>query len=1002
MLNVNFAPDWDNLKILSKNRMPSRTYFIPGEVNTAIAGSRYDIKSDRFVLLNGMWMFKYYRSVADVPDNFVTADIGGKEEKVPSTWQTQGYEIWHYSNVNYTIPVMPPHVPTHNPCGVYKRSFVLPESFKDMKVNLSFLGVSSAYHVYINGKLVGYNQVSHMTGEFDVTEFVKEGENEICVIVYKWCDGTYLEDQDFFRCNGIFRDVFLTAQPKAHIKDFQFTTNANDDLSVFATKVEVKTSEEMFVKIALTDKDGKAVYECSKKTERTTAVFEFDAERPLLWNAEKPNLYTLTITAGEDTAAHKVGFRKFECDKDGVFKVNGVAVKCRGVNRHDSHPVKGYAVEYENILKDLTLMKQLNVNTIRTSHYPNDPLLLMLADELGFYVVDEADLETHGLHGWDYASKNPDWHDAYVDRAEKMVQRDKNHACIIMFSLGNESGYGDNHMAMANYIRSVVPNVIIHYCENKELFDVESVMYPDITYLTKQGEDKDDKRPYFMCEYAHSMGLGPGNLKEYWETIYKYPRLMGGCIWEWCDHAVAHTQADGSVTYTYGGDHGEYPHDNNFCCDGLVYPDRTPSTAALEMKQAYTPLNVSFCKECGKIKMVNRLDFTNISEYTVKWTALLNGDEVASGIFEGLNIEPHAATTFDIPFEAKEDGEYVINIYVEDNRGLRGIEKGHICSAESIVIKAADECCGCKKECEGTIDVTENEKVITVCGDGFEIRFDKVDGTIASYKAFGAELINSEPQYPARRGLWREPAGIKPNIWHAKTDNDNFLNGSLRYCADRVWHIVNTAQIIKLDKQEVSIKATGMLAAPACDPIIATELIYRICDCGCIKVDVKYESLVKEAFLLPRLGIAFEMPREFENVEWYGRDNESYPDMLLSSVIGKFSNKVEKMHEPYIRPQESGNRAETRWMKIKNNDGVGFMIKSDKLFDFSTHHYTDDALIAWRHREDVKDMNFTRINLDGFISGIGSNSCGPMPMDKYVLKMEGTKQFSFKLKPIKE
>ncbi|MBO5037384.1 MAG: DUF4981 domain-containing protein [Clostridia bacterium] len=1002
MLNINFTPDWDNLKVLSRNRMPSRSYYIPGDANNTEAKSRWDIRSDRFMLLNGMWNFNYYTSVADVPDDFVTADLGGKEEKVPSVWQAQGYEKWHYTNINYPYPVDPPHVPNHNPCGIYKRKFTVPASFKGMKVNLSFLGVSAAYHVYINAKLVGYNQVSHMTGEFDVTDYLCDGENEICVIVYKWCDGSYLEDQDFFRCNGIFRDVFLTAQPEEHIKDFLFTTEANGDLTNFKTKVTVKTSAEMYVKIELNDKDGKTVYTEAKKTERKNAEFNFNVENPLLWNAETPNLYTLVITAGDDIAAHKVGFRKFEIDGN-VFKVNGVAVKCRGVNRHDSHPEKGYAVEYEDILKDLTLMKQLNVNTIRTSHYPNDPLLLMLADELGFYIVDEADLETHGLFGWDYATKNPDWKDAFIDRAERMVQRDKNHACIIMFSLGNESGNGENHIAMEKYIRNVVPNVLVHYCDNDVVSDVESMMYRWVDQLVRHGEDKENKRPFFMCEYAHSMGLGPGSFKEYWETIYKYPRLMGGCVWEWCDHAVAHKHEDGSVTYTYGGDHGEYPHDGNFCCDGLVYPDRTPSTAALEMKQAYTPLNVSFCKDCGRIKMINRLDFSDISEYTVKWTALLNGDEIASGIFEDLDIAPHATKAVDLPFATEENGEYVITIYVEDNRELKGIEKGHICSAESLVVKEACYACGCKKESDKKLEVEENTRYITVCGNGFEVKFDKADGTVSSYKAFGAELINDRPQYPERRGLCRLPAGIKPNIWHAKTDNDHFLNDSLRYCADRTWHTITNAQIVLMGKQRVDIKVTGSLCAPACKPIMTTELVYRINACGSINVNVKYESLVNEAFLLPRLGIAFEMPREFENVEWYGKGGgESYPDMPLSTVIGKFTNKVEKMHEPYLRPQESGNRSETRWMKIKNADGVGFFIRSDRPFDFSTHHYTDDDLIGWRHREDVKDMGFTRINLDGFVSGIGSGSCGPSPMDKYLLKMIGTKEFSFKLKPIKE
>ncbi len=1001
MLNINAAPDWDNLKILSRNREDSRTYFIPGQTANIKAAARSEIDQNKIILLNGMWEFRYFRSVADVPDDFVTGTLGGKEEHVPSVWQAQGYEKWHYSNVNYPIPLDPPHVPNHNPCGVYKRKFVLPKSFYDKEIFISFLGVASAYHVYINGSLAGYDQVSHMTGEFDITRFVKEGENEICVIVYKWCDGTYLEDQDFFRCNGIFRDVFITSQPKERIVDFQFTTDANSDFSVFATCVKVKTNAEIRVGIILSDSEGKEIYKAEKNAEKCFAVFEFDVKDPLLWNAETPNLYKLSVFAGDDSAAHAVGFRKFETDKNGVFRVNGVAVKCRGVNRHDSHPSKGYAVDFDDIKKDLTLMKNMNVNTIRTSHYPNDPLLLMLADEMGFYVVDEADLETHGM--WSYASKNPDWRDAFVDRARRMVMRDKNHACIIMFSLGNESGYGDNHMAMAEEIRKTVPNALIHYCENKELFSVESIMYPSIDYLEKQGKDTEDKRPFFMCEYAHSMGLGPGSFKEYWETIYKYPRLMGGCVWEWCDHAAEHKNSDGSVTYTYGGDHGEYPHDGNFCCDGLVYPDRRPSTAALEMKQAYTPLQSSYCKECGKIKFINRRDFTNISEYKVSWKALLDGREIDAGVFDGLEIAPHSTATADLPFVPEKDGEYIINIYVTDERGLYGVEKGNILSAESHIVKEAEKR-NEKTDVLSQISVSETERFIRIDGKGFEIVFDKADGCISSWKAFGKEFINSEPQYPAARGLCRYPAGIKPSVWRSLTDNEQHIfEKSKEYGADKLWHRIEYANIAESNEKRVIIKVNGVLAAPQRHPLLTTEITYTFFPCGSVKVNVKYEPCLKEEFLLPKYGVSFEMPSEFNSVEWYGKGpGESYPDMPLSTVFGIFESSVAAMHEPYIRPQESGNRSETRYMKVKNADGSGLYITSEKPFDFSAHRYTDDELMLWKHREDVKDMGFTRISIDGYLSGIGSASCGPGPLDKYLLKATESREFSFTLSPFKE
>ena len=1001
--NVNGKPDWQNLAVLSRNRLKSRTYFIPYEnldaCRKATVSARSEIRSERFMLLNGMWDFNYYRSIADVPEDFVTADLGGKPEKVPSVWQAQGYEIWHYVNVVEPIPVTPPTVPNHNPVGIYKRKFSVPSTFAGMNVKLSFLGVASAYHVYINGENVGYNQVSHMTGEFDITEYLNGGENEICVIVYKWCDGTFLEDQDFFRCNGIFRDVFLTAQPKVCIEDFQFTTEASEDLKTFETKVNVKTSGKTDVKIILADKNGKTVHE-ETKTVNHSENFEFTVEKPLLWNAEQPNLYTLYIMTDSECVQHKVGFKKYYIDSEGVFRVNGQAVKIKGVNRHDSHPTKGYAVEFSDILLDLTTMKRLNVNAIRTSHYPNDPLLLMLADEMGFYIVDEADLETHGLHDWSYASKNPDWKAAYVDRAEKLVMRDKNHPCIIMFSLGNESGYGDNHMAMAELIRKTIPGVLVHYCENKELFDVKSAMYTNIASLIAEGENTADKRPFYMCEYAHSMGLGPGSFKEYWETIYKYPKLMGGCVWEWCDHAVEHKDENGRITYTYGGDHGEYPHDGNFCVDGLVYPDRTPSTAAWEMKEAYSPLNIEFCEECGKIKLINRLDFTNIKEYRVKWTMLKNGVPVDSGVFENLSIAPHDYEAVEIPSPVANDAEYALTIEIYDNRKLPWLEENHLCGRRQLVFgdyKAETE------NVSATICVTENARDVFISGESFKYTFSKIDGTLSSMIVDGKELINDKPQYPSRRGLCRLPAGIKPNVWHAPTDNDRWhLDPARNHGVDKLWNMIETAQIEKLEKDCVVLKCCGILAAPTCDPVLAFTETYEISGSGAVKVGVRFEPRVNEAFCIPRYGIAFEMPAGFDRCEWYGLgEKENYPDIALSTVLGIYSKKVEDMHEPYIRPQESGNRGGIRYAKITDENGFGIMISGEKPLNFSAHHYTVDDLIDWKHTEEVEKKDLTQVTVDGFLSGIGSASCGPMPEPQYRVMTDKPYEFSFVITPVK-
>ena len=1009
MLNVNAKPDWQNINVLSKNRLPSRSYFIPYQSMEVCAGaaieSRFDINSDRFLLLSGMWEFSYFPSVAELPEDFL--NIKGKLEYVPSTWQAQGYEKWHYSNVNYTIPVMPPMVPNHNPVGVYKRTFELPESFKNNIIKISFLGVSSSYHLYINKKEVGYSQVSHMTSEFDITPYIVSGANEIVVVVYKWCDGTYLEDQDFFRCNGIFRDVFLTAQPEINIEDFHFITTKKDNLSAFEVNVKVKMSRNTDdVKITLKDKNGIVVYEEIKATDKRNAEFNFNIENPLLWNAEQPNCYSLYVAHGKNSnfecIKHLVGFKEVVI-KDSVFYINEQNIKIRGVNRHDSNPQKGYAVSFEDIKIDLMLMKKLNVNAIRTSHYPNDPLLYQLADFLGLYIVDETDLETHGLkdiktgnHDWSYLTKHTEWKAAFLDRVERMVQRDKNHPSIIIWSMGNESGIGENHYAMADYVRRTIPGAIVHYCEFMNLPEqLFSRMYTDPVSLEEYGKNKDnDPRPFYLCEYAHSMGIGPGSFKEYWDIIYKYPRLMGGCVWEWCDHAVMHKDADGKVTYTYGGDSGEFPHDGNFCVDGLVLPDRTPSTAAWEMKQAYSPLRIELIN--GKLHISNKWDFINISLFSVSWALIKNGKVIKSDEFKGLDIEPHSSVDIPVPTSIENDGEYCLNIYVNDKRNMPWIDDKNLCGTYQVVLNEYKFKAEKSVTEPSQLSTSENPLYIDISGEDFTVRFNKADGTISSYIYKNTELINQKYQDGDERGLTHLPGGIKPNIWRALTDNDGFLRNGKNQWYDKVWHIIEYAQIVEQCSKYVIIKSEGYLAPPACTPLFTTVLTFKISYNGEVTVNAELIPFRKELPPLPRFGVLFEMPLGFNDVCWYGRgDKENYLDLKLSSILGYYEKKVSDMHEPYIRPQESGNRGECRYAAVTNKLGVGFLITGDD-FNFSAHHYTVDVLYnKCRHQEDIPEMPLTQISVDGFVSGIGSNSCGPQPLEKYIVKADNPLRFTF-------
>lgn len=1015
--------DWQNINIISKNRCLSRSYFIPYESLEKCLKSkispRVDIDSDRFMLLNGIWNFKYFKSVFDVPEDFVTSDIGGDEEIVPSVWQTQGHELWQYTNTEYPIPVLPPIVPTHNPVGIYKRKFILPEAFKGMNVKISFLGVASAFHVYINGNLAGYDQVSHMTGEFDITNLLAEGENSICVIVYKWCTGTYLEDQDAFRCNGIFRDVFLIAQPEKSISDFCFDAMPKNSLELFEAQVKIKTTSDCKIHIMLRDAYGNIIYEEEKFSQNDVFISKFPVRNPVLWNAEKPYLYDLVIIADENEfIKHKVGFKYVDI-KDGIFRLNETAIKIKGVNRHDSHPQKGYAVDFQDILNDLTLMKSLNVNTIRTSHYPNDPLLLELADEIGFYIINEADLETHGLHDWSYASKSPDFANQYIDRAERMIQRDKNHISIILWSLGNESGWGLNHDLMAQEIRKIIPNAKIHYCEHRTRYDVHSRMYtpPDVLekiakyenlpelYRNFDGENyENDTKPVFLCEYAHSMGLGPGSFKEYWDIIYKYPRLMGGCVWEWCDHAVEHKHHDGTITYTYGGDHGEYPHSGNFCVDGLVLPDRTLSTSALEMKEAYAPITVEYQTKQNMLKITNRLDFTDISEFDITWETARNGKAISKGKFEELQIKPHKTVKLNIPAAISEDSEYTLTIKAIDKRKIPYLERDSLRATTQILLnkyKPAKKCIN-----KTTLILTESEKSIYFKGKNFSASFSKADGTFDSYIYCGTELLNQEPQYPKRRGFARFPAGIKPNIWRAMTDNDIHFTripdsaGCAQRIWDKLWNIVTFSKLTRTDDFTAEIEVITELSALTVGPTAKVKTEFVINASGEISVTEQLIPCRPNLPDIPRFGVLFEMPDEFKKCMWYGRGpGESYPDMKLSSILGIFNRNVEDMHNYYIRPQESGNRSDCRYAAVHNGN-IGLIMYSDVPFCFSAHRYTIDNLCEWSHAEELKDMGLTQVSIDGFMYGIGSNSCGPLPMKEYRLSGNGEYKFSFKIKGI--
>lgn len=1038
--NIDFIPDWQSLSILSKNRLSPRASFIPYESqNTCENGNGLFEKresSKRFMLMNGQWNFKYFKSIVDVPEDIVKTGylekVSWDEIFVPSCWQTTGYENPHYVNVQFPIPASPPRVPNDNPTGVYKRSFFLPDSFEGMRVIIHFAGVCSSFHLYVNGNEVGYSQGSHMPSEFDITDFIIQGENELTVLVYKWCDGTYLECQDMFRHNGIFRDVYLLAHPTSTIQDICFSTTRIDGVSWDADIMinhNLENSEHIIVK--LTDSQNNIIKEETilAKENQTNLVWKIDS--PALWTAETPNLHRLLVgIKNKEYSIVLVGFRSISTD-NAVFKVNGTPIKIKGVNRHDSNPSTGFYVSMADMEKDIKLMKLLNVNAVRTSHYPNDPYWLQLCDIYGLYVIDEADLECHGAYfmdeGFNYFSDNPDWTAAFIDRLERMVVRDRNHPGIIMWSLGNESGFGENHNLMASRAKELSPDRPIHYegeyFSDKKGFDVVSMMYPTLDQLLEHGENKQkDDRPFFMCEYAHSMGTGPGSFLEYWELIDKYPRLMGGCVWEWCDHAIAHKDKASKTTYTYGGDHGEYPHDGNFCVDGLVSPDRQLHTGAIEMKYFYRPVHfVAIDISKGIFEIKNKQSFLSTVHFCFLLSILENGNEIYNEELSISEIMPLQSQIFKLEISGKVDIRekciYHINFITKDIRNNPWLDDENICSIEQFELPEgsafiaklilgnandslisnimnqvevsnsdSDSSFECFDPCDELFDFVEEDYEVVIKSKDFIITFCRVKGNIKS-------LIYHDKEYFIHTNSLL-------NIWRAPTDNDMYQKAewlNLRY--DKMRHNIEKTSIVILDNS-ISFIVEGILAAPSHSSSFKTKIIYTVSSDGSIRITPTIIPLRDKLVHLPRFGMLFDLTKSFDSVKWFGRGpHESYPDFYKSANFGYYEKHVSEMHVNHIKPQESGNRSSTHYACLVSESKHGLLLCGAPTINFNAHHFTIGDIQKAAHINELEEGSITQLSVDGFMCGLGNQSCGFPPIDKYRVFPIKPLEFTFYIRP---
>lgn len=1003
MLEINKY--WEDLNILQIGRERPRTYYIPYADETSAHSSKR-ASSPFFQTLNGSWKFRYYRSVQDVQEKFYEESydaMAWDELIVPSCWQVQGYDQLHYTNVNYPIPCDPPYVPDENPAGLYIRDFELSDSWDGKKIYNVFEGVNACFYLWVNGEFAGYSQGSRVPAEFDLTSYLKPGQNRMAVMVLKWCDGTYLEDQDLWRFSGIFRDVYLLAREASHIRDVFIKQKVSESMTHASLTCELDMTGELEVKAELRDAAGYTVAQGSVMTVEGQTLLTMDVPEPTLWNAEEPYLYQLYLSDGHEVLRFAVGFRTIEI-KDGVFLINEKAVKLKGVNRHDSHPELGQTIPLNHMIEDLKMMKRHNINTIRTAHYPNDPRFLDLCDEYGFYVIDEADLESHGTSSagdFHMLTRNPDWGPAFLERAVRMVECDKNHASVIMWSMENESGYGMNHIAMAKWTKERDCSRPVHYegsaehyggDSNKEYLDIKEGMYTSTFEVEKYGASESADKPLFLCEYSHAMGNGPGDLKDYWDIIYKYPKLMGGCVWEWCDHGILTQTKDGVPFFAYGGDFGDQPNDGNFCIDGLVTPDRKPHTALLELKKVIAPVRIeSENLSRGVIRVTNLYDFKDLSHMSFSWRLEKDGDILEQGELSAVQAAPQDSVTVVVPFKkVRPDGPCYLTIFVRQREASRWADQGHEITFEQFALPTSDSNLNedpswIKQSRSRSIQLLEEGSLLKIKGQDFDHIFDMAKGTFVRVSKHGVDMIES----PLKFNIWRAPMDNDRNVRHS------WESEGYNLAETKVYNTV----IQSKTSSDIDIEVDFSMSSYIKQPVLRGKVLWHVDGLG--EISFRVHVKVRENLpFLPRFGLQIIMPSSNEEVEYFGMGpHESYVDKRHSVRMGKYLLKVNDMFEPYIMPQENGSRYGTKWAIVSNKLGMGLMFSGDEDFSFHAGHYLPEDLTRAQHLHELVKRRETIIHLDYKMSGVGSNSCGPELLKQYRLD-EKEFEFGMRLRPV--
>ncbi|NMC38927.1 MAG: DUF4981 domain-containing protein [Bacteroidales bacterium] len=1028
--------DWENPAVFNINREAHHASIIsyPDKVSV-LAGNMQE--SPNYLSLDGVWNFHYADSPDKRPFWFFRDDFDTREWdeiEVPSNWQMKGYDVPVYVNITYPFKQNPPYIDhSWNPVGSYKRTFTVPSSWKNKEVFLQFGAVSSAFYVWINEQLVGYSEESKLPAEFNITKNLKRGKNSIAVEVYRWSDGSYLEDQDFWRLSGIQRTVFLHARPKTRIADFFAVADLENNYSDGILNLNVdlvgdeKNSGEFSVEASLFD-DSNEIFTEVKKTslKGSRASLDFSGKFPSVkkWTAETPDLYSLVLTLKDNSgtilecAGAKIGFRKVEI-LNSQLMVNGVPILLKGTNLHEHHDVTGHVIDKETILKDIKVMKSNNINAVRTSHYPQQELWYDMCDRYGLYLIDEADIESHGI-GYDKdvtLADKPEWAASHLDRMQGIVERDKNHPSVIIWSLGNEAGDGHNFLNNYKWTKKRDETRPVQYEREGDQTnaterhsDIVCPMYSKIEFIEKYARDPLNDRPLIMCEYAHAMGNSTGNLQDYWNVIEKYPRLQGAFVWDWVDQGLLVTDENGTKYWAYGGDFGEegVPSDGNFCINGLTWPDRTGKPGLAEVKKVYQYIGFEpIDLKTGRVRIINKYDFISLKDFTILWTVYSDGIAVKSGSLAFPDLQPHHDTVAVIPFgdiESSPGTEYFLNLSATRSGEWNLVPEDHIYASEQLLLPVEGEPLFGKRDELRVLQTKTEGSIFTVSGEGFNIRFDLEKGKMVSFNSGERELFRQGPE---------------PDFWRPPTDNDYGYGMDLKL---GIWKkagekaAIRKVNIQQPEMDRVILTMEYDIPGQKGEKIAGYVSTYTIMGSADVIVKNQFSKLSDMIPEIPRMGMQMRLPQEYSNLRWFGRGpHENYTDRKTSAFAGLYESSVDDQYIPYIRPQENGYKTDTRWLTLTDEDGNGLLVSGSPLICFAAlrnvhddfespgklSQYRRDAKTANTHTNDVKPRDFVNLNVDYGQMGVGGDDSWGAEIHPQYRLLDRKYEYSFRMRPVK-